>query len=214
MTLSRLRVRLTLWYAATFAVILLLLGTGLVLAIGTQVSRRLDASLVAATAAIERATHDLEAERAAGGDTDAVEELHIPDRELYLFDANGRFITPAQADAWIVDAARITAATGRANLQHVTNGGHQLRLHGERFATCAHPCTRTTSRRRRSPPTAPWPTTKAWRWSSCRSKRRKSSATRSSSNGYCSSCSTTRSNTRLRVAASDSTLQAATASAP
>jgi len=133
MTLSRLRVRLTLWYAATFAVILLLLGTGLVLAIGTQVSRRLDASLVAATAAIERATHDLEAERAAGGDTDAVEELHIPDRELYLFDANGRFITPAQADAWIVDAARITAATGRANLQHVTNGGHQLRLHGERF---------------------------------------------------------------------------------
>src|SRR2546430_1275839 len=128
MTLSRLRVRLTLWYAATFAVILLLLGTGLVLAIGTQVSRRLDASLVAATAAIERATHDLEAERAAGGDTDAVEELHIPDRELYLFDANGRFITQAEADAWFVAAARITAATGGANLQHVTKGGHQLQV--------------------------------------------------------------------------------------
>lgn len=134
MTLSRLRVRLTLWYAATFAVILLLLGTGLFLAIGTQVSRRLDASLVAATAAIVRATHDLEAERAAGGDTDAVAELHIPDRELYLFDANGRAITPAQADAWIADAAHIAAATGRANVQHVANGGHQLRLHGERFA--------------------------------------------------------------------------------
>src|SRR6266704_1962534 len=106
MTLSRLRVRLTLWYAATFAVILLLLGTGLFLAIGTQVSRRLDASLVAATAAIVRATHDLEAERAAGGDT----------------------------DAGIADAAHVAAATGRANVQHVANGGHQLRLHGERFA--------------------------------------------------------------------------------
>src|SRR6266704_2738456 len=133
MTLSRLRVRLTLWYAATFAVILLLLGTGLFLAIGTQVSRRLDASLVAATAAIVRATHDLEAERAAGGDTDAVAELRIPDRELYRFDANGRAITPAQADAWIADAAHIAAATGRANVQHMANGGHQLRLHGERF---------------------------------------------------------------------------------
>src|SRR2546427_7442148 len=67
MTLGRLRVRLTLWYAATFALILLLLGAGLFVAIGTQVSRRIDASLVAATAAIKRATHVLEAERAAGG---------------------------------------------------------------------------------------------------------------------------------------------------
>jgi len=72
-TLSRLRVRLTLWYAGTFAVILLLLGAGIFLAIGIQVSRRLDASLAAATAAVIRATHDLEAERAAGRASDAVE---------------------------------------------------------------------------------------------------------------------------------------------
>src|SRR2546428_6614735 len=133
MTLGRLRVRLTLWYAATFALILLLLGAGLFVAIGTQVSRRIDASLVAATTAIERATHVLEVERAAGGAADAVEELHIPDRELYLFDATGRAITPPQADAWIVDAARAAGANGSIDVQHETSGRHQLRLHAERF---------------------------------------------------------------------------------
>jgi signal transduction histidine kinase len=133
MTLGRLRVRLTLWYAATFALILLLLGAGLFLAIGTQVSRRLDVSLVAATAAIVRATHDLEIERAAGGAADAVEELHIPDRELYLFNGNGRPITPPQTDPWIVDAARAAAAGGSIDVQHVAAGSHERRLHAERF---------------------------------------------------------------------------------
>ncbi len=133
MTLGRLRVRLTLWYAATFAVILLLLGAGLFVAIGTQVSRRIDVSLTAATAAIERATHDLEAERAAGGAADAVEELHIPDRDLYLFDANGRPITPQAADAWITAAARAATATGSNDAQLMMANGQQSRLHAERF---------------------------------------------------------------------------------
>jgi len=133
MTLGRLRVRLTLWYAATFAVILLLLGAGLFVAIGTQVSRRIDVSLAAATAAIERATHDLEAERAAGVAADAVEELHIPDRDLYLFDANGHLITPQEADAWISDAARAAAATGADDAQVMMANGQQSRLHAQRF---------------------------------------------------------------------------------
>ncbi len=133
MTLGRLRVRLTLWYAATVAVILLLLGAGLFVAIGTQVSRRIDVSLAAATAAIEHATHDLEAERAAGGAADAVEELHIPDRDLYLFDANGRPITPQAADAWIIAAARAATATGRNDAQLMMANGQQSRLHAERF---------------------------------------------------------------------------------
>ncbi len=133
MTLGRLRVRLTLWYAATVAVILLLLGAGLFVAIGTQVSRRIDVSLAAATAAIEHATHDLEAERAAGGAADAVEELHIPDRDLYLFDANGRPITPQAADAWIIAAARAATATGSNDAQLMMANGQQSRLHAERF---------------------------------------------------------------------------------
>jgi signal transduction histidine kinase len=134
MSLRRLRVRLTLWYAATFTLILLLLGAGLFLAIGTQVSRRIDLSLAGATAAIERATHELELEQASGGAADAVEELHIPDRELYLFDANGRAITPPQADGWIVEAARAAATNGSVDAQHLLHGGHQRRLHAERFA--------------------------------------------------------------------------------
>ncbi|OLC11437.1 MAG: hypothetical protein AUH41_00415 [Gemmatimonadetes bacterium 13_1_40CM_66_11] len=106
MTLGRLRVRLTLWYAATFAIILLLLGAGVFVAISVQIARRLDASLIAATAAVKTATVELEAERAAGRPADAVEELHIPDRSLYLFDATGQVLTPARVAAWIDTAAR------------------------------------------------------------------------------------------------------------
>src|SRR5258707_1179957 len=112
--------------------LLLLLGAGLFVAIGTQVSRRIDVSLAAATAAIEHATHDLEAERAAGGAADAVEELHIPDRDLYLFDANGRPITPQAADAWIIAAARAATATGTNDALMMANG-QQSRLHAQRF---------------------------------------------------------------------------------
>jgi len=133
MTLGRLRVRLTLWYAGTFAFILLVLGAGLFLAIGTQVTRRIDLSLLEATGAIERATHDLEAERAAGLAADAVEELHIPDRDLYLFDGKGKPVTPPQAADWIADAARTALATGGMDSQLITADGHHWRLHAEPF---------------------------------------------------------------------------------
>ena len=133
MTLGRLRVRLTLWYAGTLAFILLLLGAGLFLAIGNQVSRRIDQSLLAATVAIQRATHDLETERAAGLAGDAVEELAIPDRALYLFDAKGQPITPSDADAWIRDAARAALTAGTADVHRQKTEGTESRLHAERF---------------------------------------------------------------------------------
>ena len=135
MTLGRLRVRLTLWYAATFAIILLVLGAGVFLAIGVQVARRLDTSLIAATAAVKIATAELEAERAAGRAADAVEELQIPDRALYLFDAAGRPLTPPRVDAWIDTAGRAAAIAGTANVQRTRPDGGQLRLHAERFTT-------------------------------------------------------------------------------
>jgi signal transduction histidine kinase len=136
-SLAQLRVRLTLWYAGTFALILLLLGAGLFFSIRLQISRRLDASLAGATAAMMRATHDLEAERAAGVAADAVEELRIPDRDLYLFDAGARPVTPPQADAWIQAAARTAAQTGRVNMQRPAPGrpDREVRLHAERFTT-------------------------------------------------------------------------------
>ena len=135
MTLARLRVRLTLWYAATFALILVLLGGGLLVSIRFWLSRRLDTSLGAATVAVIRATHTFEAERAATGASDAVEELHIPDRALYLLDVTGRPITPPQADLWIQDAARLAGQVGRADLDRDAPGprSRELRLHAERF---------------------------------------------------------------------------------
>ena len=134
-SLTRLRLRLTLWYAGTFTLILLLLGGGLLLAIRHHISKRLDDSLRAATAAVASATRTLELERAAGGAADAVEELHIPDRVLYLFDAEGHPITPPAAAEWIDAAARQAASAGHMDLDRDAAGDRPVRLHAERFTS-------------------------------------------------------------------------------
>lgn len=136
-SLALLRLRLTWWYAGTFTLILLLLGGGLLLAIRHHISNRLDASLRAATAAIATATGTLEVERASGGAADAVEELHIPDRVLYLFDAEGQPLTPPTADVWIVDAAREAARTGAIDLDRDALGDRAVRMHAERFTSAS-----------------------------------------------------------------------------
>ena len=63
-SLARLRLRLTLWYGGVFTLILVLLGGGFFLAVRQQISRQLDASLRAATAALQRAARIREIERA------------------------------------------------------------------------------------------------------------------------------------------------------
>jgi len=136
-SLARLRLRLTLWYAGTFTLILLLLGGGLLLAIRHHISNRLDVSLRAATAAVATATGTLEVERAGGGVADAVEEMHIPDRVLYLFDAQGRPLTPPTADPWIAEAARQAARTGQLDLDRDGPGDRAERLHAQRFTSAS-----------------------------------------------------------------------------
>src|SRR5712691_8582506 len=138
--LVRLRTSLTLWYAAIFTMILALLGGGLFLAIRRQISHQLDVSLRGATAAVMQAARIREAERAnAGGATivDALEELHIPDRALYLLDANGAPIKPQQADPWIRDAAREAGRVGQADVNFGTPDDREVRLHAERFSGAA-----------------------------------------------------------------------------
>src|SRR5579871_1221880 len=107
MTLRSLRLRLTAWYAATLLLILGSLGTGLFLVIASQLSRQLDDSLQSATMELIRAARirEMEARSARGQVMDAVEELRIPDRTLYLLADNGAPIKPAAADQWIRDAA-------------------------------------------------------------------------------------------------------------
>ena len=111
--LKRLRFRLTAWYTLTFAVILLLLGGGLFVTLQKQVSAQLDDSLSDAVLELERAATIREMEsRAAVDAVDAVEELRIPDRSLYLLTPEGRAIKPDTAAAWISEAAR-RASMGR-----------------------------------------------------------------------------------------------------
>ena len=135
-SLERLRLRLALWHAGIFLSILGLLGGGLFVAARRQMSRELDASLRTATNALIQAARVREAEqaRAHGVVADAVDELHIPDRSLYLFDAAGRPVKPAQAAEWIQDAARQAARAGRADRDIETPDDHIVRLHAERFA--------------------------------------------------------------------------------
>jgi len=133
--LARLRLQLTAWYAGVFLLVLALLGGGLFVTIRHQMSRHLDASLRAAAAALEQAARIRETERtsAHGAVVDAVDELHIPDRSLYLLDADFQPIKPAQVPAAIQNGAR-EATHSKRGFQNL-DGHHdrELRLYAEHF---------------------------------------------------------------------------------
>jgi signal transduction histidine kinase len=133
--LVRLRLRLTLWYVATFGLIILLLGGGLFAVISYQLSQQLDDSLKSATLELVRAAkiREQEAASARGGVMDAVEELHIPDRSLYLLDLDGRPVKPDSIDGWIREVARQAGKVGEITLQRDTPDDKTLRVHALRF---------------------------------------------------------------------------------
>jgi signal transduction histidine kinase len=130
-----LRLRLTIWYVATFGLIITLLGAGLFLTVSRQLSQQLDDSLKSATLELIRAARirEIEAVSARGGVMDAVDELNIPDRFLYLLDLEGNPIKPARVDAWISQAARKAAKLGELTLQHEVPSDKTLGLHALRF---------------------------------------------------------------------------------
>jgi signal transduction histidine kinase len=133
--LAKVRLGLTAWYLATFGAILVLLGTGLFVVIGRQFAQQLDDSLREATVELERAARirEMESRTARGQVVDAVEELHIPDRSLYLFDGAGKPVMPAQVPNWILLAARDASRSGRVERDKDPHRGNTLRLHAERF---------------------------------------------------------------------------------
>jgi signal transduction histidine kinase len=132
--LRQLRHRLTAWYVVTFCGILLLLGGGLFLSIRHQLSTQLDRSLHSATTELARAARIREMEAGASGRVvDAVEELHIPDRALFLLDTAGKPVTPDTAPAWVRAAARATRTTKTIEVASEQASEVQLRLHAERF---------------------------------------------------------------------------------
>ena len=133
--LVRLRLRLTFWYVATFGLIILLLGAGLFAVIRYQLSQQLDDSLHSATAELVRAARirEVEAAGARGRVIDAVDELNIPDRTLYLLDPQGNPVKPDTAAEWIRSAARKAATAGQLTVDHDTPARETLRLHALRF---------------------------------------------------------------------------------
>src|SRR5256884_647149 len=133
-SLARLRLRLTAWYVGVFLSILALLGGGLFLAIRHRMSQQLDASLRASAPALMQAARIREAELAGakGVVADAVDELHIPDRALYLFGAGATPIKPAEAPDWIREAAREAERAGAAH-RDLEREDHIVRLYAERF---------------------------------------------------------------------------------
>jgi signal transduction histidine kinase len=132
--LVRLRLRLTIWYVATFGLIILLLGAGLFVVISRQLAQQLDDSLRSATLELVRAARIREIEAGARGRViDAVDELNIPDRVLYLLDPQGNPVKPAKVDDWIRRAARRAATAGQITVQSDTPDDKTLRLHALRF---------------------------------------------------------------------------------
>jgi signal transduction histidine kinase len=112
-----------------------MLGSGLYLTMRTQVERDLDDSLRSAVDEIARAAHIREIEAGASGGQviDAVDELRIPDRSLYLFDSAGRSLNSTAGPAWIRDVAVDANRRGELTLDHHVKEEETLRLYARRF---------------------------------------------------------------------------------
>lgn len=136
-SVDRVRLRLTLWYAGTFSIILVLLGLGLFIAIRQQLSRQLDESLSAATLELGRVASSRQIQEEEGDSAllDAVDELRIPERTLYLLDALGEPLAPGEADPWIRESANKASRHGVSAAEHDTGDDRTLRLEARRFRT-------------------------------------------------------------------------------
>jgi signal transduction histidine kinase len=134
-SLTRLRLQLTGWSVATFAAILILLGGGLFIALHRQFSAELRESLKGAVAELERAAliREMEA-HAAGSVVDAVDELRVPDRFLYLLDTTSAPIKPDTASEWIREAAKRAASQDGLYAEFSTSDDVKYELYAEPFA--------------------------------------------------------------------------------
>lgn len=128
--LALLRFRLTLWYAMTLFGILALLGGGLFVTVRHQLAAQLDVSLAQATDEVERAARirEMEAASARGQVVDAVEELRIPDRTLYLLSDRGVPVIPATAPGWVRAAATRALGGAVVNEDHDDGDDSALRF--------------------------------------------------------------------------------------
>lgn len=128
--LRRLRIRLTAWYIGVFAVLLMGFAGALLWVIAQEASSQLDRSLRKAADAIVAAAEIRAGEGVPGpGQVDALDELRIPDRALYLFDDAGRLIHPDTASTWVARMAGAAADSGPRLLERDLSEAHTVRLY-------------------------------------------------------------------------------------
>jgi signal transduction histidine kinase len=134
-TLRPLRLRLAAWYMGSFAGVLLLVGGGLFAATARDVERRLERSLRDATLEVDRGARLEIADGVAPAEAAraALDELTIPGRDLYLFDARGRLATPDSVDEPVSRAAWAALRAGSAYRRYETGDGKRWRIYARRF---------------------------------------------------------------------------------
>ncbi|MGD8282360.1 MAG: ATP-binding protein, partial [Gemmatimonadota bacterium] len=93
-SIRRARLRLTAWYVGVFAVILVLFGGAIYVAVTRQIERVLDEQLLVAATEVERAMRIREQERGLVGVVDALQELRLPGRDWYVVAEDGRSVGP------------------------------------------------------------------------------------------------------------------------
>ena len=133
--LRSLRLRLTAWYVGTFVLVLAVLGVLLFTEQAHYLSLDLDRSLHTATKEISHAVELRERETGGTGNVaiDAVAELRISDRDLYLLDPAGTPLAPSTADAEVRALARAAGVQGTATNRWRAPGDLTLQAYAERF---------------------------------------------------------------------------------
>ncbi len=132
--LNHLRVRLTAWYVGVFALVLAVFGAALFYVLTRQISSRLDESLQDAAEEVQRAAEIRIREGPPAPDrVDALDELRIPDRRLYLFDAHGRLVHPDSAAAWLYALADTALRRGEVSSEHDLSDGVTWRAYARKF---------------------------------------------------------------------------------
>ncbi len=135
-TLNRLRTRLTLWYVATFCIILGLLGAGLLLTITGQLSRQVDRELVSAVSDVRQ--RETPGSRLATANSVGVGRASAPPA-IHLLNLDGTPIDPPTADAWIRAVAVGAARNGHARGERDVPGDTTLRVYAERVIADGRP---------------------------------------------------------------------------
>jgi signal transduction histidine kinase len=132
--LKRLRVHLTAWYVGVFGLVLGVFGIALFSVLTRQISTRLDDSLVDATHELQRAAQIRIREGPPGANrADALDELRIPDRRLYLFDGAGRPMHPDSAAPWLRRLATTALERGEVSAEHDVSEAVTWRAYARRF---------------------------------------------------------------------------------